>query len=703
MRRRWPLLLLGLVLGCGRPEPWNVLVVTFDTTRADFLGCYGKESARTPNLDRLAAEGTLFLEAYSAVPITLPSHSTLFTGTYPIVHGVRDNGLFRLPQERVTLAEILKEQGYATGGAIGAFPLTRDFGIAQGIDFFDDHITIATEDFRGNPLEDPGHLFFDERPAARVNDAILPWLREHADGPFFAWIHYWDPHHPHIPPAPFDQLYAHDLYQGEIAYADRNLGVVLRELRELGAWERTLVVVVGDHGEGRGEHGEDTHSMLTYNSTLRVPLILRSPGGSPGRVAERVGTVDVLPTVLELLGLDAPGEIQGRSLVPLIAAPERPASGREMYYAESLSPRLSHGWGEQRALFHGGWKYVHGPRSELYDLAKDPGELHDLAAEQPEEAERMHGLLEGFLARAASTAATDAVHELDEESRRRLAALGYVSSSGAAPETVREELRTGGTAPQDRIGDVNLSSQIKQHVERRRYLTAKEIGVELVARDPGNAYYRGMLALAYVGLGQIDNAARVVEEAENIAANNDAIFLSVAQRLFAGGSEQRGADIARRLVAAHPTAYGKYLLAEMRWRQGDGAARQRLLGESLEIDPRFDRARLSLAIHLAESGRIEPAEAELKRLLADHPLSFRGHLNYGLLLLKSERWDAGMRHVQRAIELRPDYWRAHLTLLAAYLDLDRRDEAARVLERLRSRCEDPRVLAQARRLMAAPS
>ncbi|MCG8457316.1 MAG: sulfatase, partial [Holophagales bacterium] len=327
MRRRYPgvlrlaaiALLAHSIAGCDGPPPMNVLLVTLDTTRADRLGCYGRENAGTPNLDRLAAEGFLFENAFSTVPITLPSHATMFTGRYPLAHGVRDNGLFSLPESETTLAERLRERGYAAGAAVGCFPLARGFGIEQGFDFFDDHITLNVEDLRGRRVEAKRGVYFDERPSAQVNDALLPWLREHSDRPFFAWLHYWDPHQPHIPPPPFDQVYLHDLYQGEIAFADQSLGTVLRTLEELGVADRTLVVVVADHGEGLGDHREESHSMLAYNSTLRVPMIMRVPGLEGGhRLTRRVGTVDLLPTLLDLLGLEADDSVQGRSLAPWI-------------------------------------------------------------------------------------------------------------------------------------------------------------------------------------------------------------------------------------------------------------------------------------------------------------------------------------------------------------------------------------------------
>ena len=690
----------AMLAGCSPRRPRSVLWVTFDTTRADFLGCYGKKSARTPTLDRLASEGTLFLDAVSTIPITLPSHATMFTGTYPLVHGVRDNSLFRLPESRTTLAEVLRGRGFATGAAIGGFPLVRGSGIAQGFDFFDDHITIGLEDYKGDRVEGPKPSYFEERPAPRVNDAILPWLREKARRPFFAWVHYWDPHHPHIPPPPFSDMYPQDLYQGEIAYADQSLGALIDALKAAGAYDDTLIVMCADHGEGRGEHNEETHSMLTYNSTLHVPLILRVPGEPGGRrVSSRVGTVDVMPTVLDFLGIPAPAETQGRSLRPLMRADHGGKQDATSYYAETLSPRLSYGWGELRVLFEGPYKYVHGPRQELFDLQQDPAENRNLAAERPAEKQRMERVLATFLARNASAGAGEAVHEADAGTRERLAALGYLSAAGEAPGAVKEELRSDGDPPQDRVVDVNLWTTVKDRLSEGDYLTAKELALELVSRDPQNGFYRAMLALAHVGLGQNDAAAKVAEGGGKVVAANETPYLEVARRLFAARQDDRALALARRIVTDRPSAAAHFALAEMHGAKGDREAMVASLQEALRLDPTHPQARMALAIHLAETGEEPRAEQEFRKLLAQNPRHASGRLNFGTLLLKTGRRDEGVAEIRRAIELAPTYWKAHLALLAALVDQGDTAEAERVFRALQEGCRDAATLDQAREMM----
>ena len=698
------LALLGAILGCGRRQPYNVLVVTLDTTRADYLGCYGRQSARTPHFDRVAAEGFLFEHAVSSAPITLPSHSTIFTGTYPPVHGVRDNGLFQLPDGVTTLAEILKGEGYATAAAVGSYPLSSEFGIAQGFDLYDDHITINAEDSAGHRMVAPKNLYFDERSAVQVNDAILPWLREHLDQPFFAWIHYWDAHHPHIPPEPYNQLYVHDLYQGEIAFVDNTFGTILRTLEEGGVADRTLIVIVGDHGEGRGEHYEDTHSMLAYDSTLHVPLILKVPGMEGGkRIVRRVGTVDILPTLLDLLGVGKrPEEIQGRSLSAELRDPGAANSGREVHYAEALSPRLSYGWGELRALYRGNFKYIHGPRPELFDLDLDPRELRNLAPGRPEETARLKQDLEVFLARQPKRQADDAVKAQDAEVRQRLAALGYISGAGESPQNIQEKLIDGGLPPQDRIGDNSLASYAKQQLANGDYLRAKDSADQLIARDPENAFYRGILAQAWLGLGDPERAAAVLEQPSHGFAQNDATFIDVARELWSRDLRQRGLDLIEGYLRNTPSADGWYVHAEMLGEMGDQAGQESDLREAIELQPKHGSARLSLAILLAGTARRAEAEPLMTGLLADFPLNARYHFNYAVALLEPAepaRQELAIHHFERAIHLNPTYWRAYLQLLALRLERGETEQAGSLHRQLEARCTEVEVIQQARNLI----
>jgi tetratricopeptide (TPR) repeat protein len=360
-----------------------------------------------------------------------------------------------------------------------------------------------------------------------------------------------------------------------------------------------------------------------------------------------------------------------------------------------MSPRLSHGWGELRVLYDEPYKYVHGPRPKLFDLDADPRELDDLVDRRPEVAERMKADLAAFLRTLSASGASAAVHDASGDTRQRLAALGYLSTGGDDPGSVREELRSDGTPPEDRVGDNNLASRLRQQISRRDYLSARETALRLVERDPGNAFYRGMLAASYLGLGQLDEAVRVVEEGEAVMARNQEVYLQVANEIFAAGDKERGLAIARRVVGDRGTAYGHYLLAEMLGDLGDAAGRRRQLERAVELDPGHLRAGLALAIDLARGGASERAEEEFLALLERHPLEAKVHFNYAVLLLQLGRSEPALARLERAVELAPGYWEAHLARLATHLERGERERAEAVLALLRERCRDPEVLERA--------
>lgn len=696
----------GLLTGCeAKPgkHRWNVLVVTLDTTRADRLGPYGYPNAGTPHYDALAAEGFVFEQASSSAPVTLPSHSTIFTGTYPPHHGVRDNGAFRLPEERLTLAEILREHGWDTGAVVASVPVTRQFGIAQGFDFFDDDVSATVEDLHGRRITKQNNLFFDERTAVRVNDAMLPWLRQTRSKPFFAWIHYWDAHQPQQPPSPYAELYPSDPYQGEIAYVDSSFGVVVDALRETGQWNETLVVVVADHGEGLGQHREDTHSLLAYETTLHVPMILKIPGLDGGaRVSRRVGTVDIVPTILDFLGLEVPAEVQGESLRTAIQDPAqrgRERDQRSVYYAEALTPRLSFGWGELRVLYHQGQKYIHGPRPELYDLHADPFESSDLIEQHPEQQARRHDQLQKLLDRIASDAAADATHDIDAETKQKLAALGYISAEGDSAGSVIELLRSDGTPPQERVYDNSLVSSVKGHLGAGRWSLALEGARALIELDPANAFYRSLEARSLLGLDRPSEAADAMENLDSRAAIDEAIVLNVARLLFADGERARAQLMVQDLVDERESGPSHYLLGEMFLELGDITAGRRELEAAVRLVPKYARALQSLAILLTQIGDIEPAGRHFETLVATYPLEPRYRYNYAAFLLGRERRGEARAQLRRAVELGPTYWQAHLMLLALDLDQDDLAAADSTYRHIVGRCTDLGVLDRAAKLM----
>jgi len=404
----------------------NVVLISIDTLRADHVGCYGAPAGSTPNIDRLAARGVRFEHAYSAAPITTPSHATIFSGTYPPTHGVRSNGSAVLPADRPTIAEIFQGKGFETAAFLGAFPLDHQFGFGRGFELYDDDIAKAGS----------SHSRFDaERRAETVVDHALGWYkRRNRSRPFFLFVHCYDPHRSYIPPEPYRSRYAKDPYRGEIAYTDDQVGRLIRSLEQDGRLDDTLFVLLSDHGEGLGEHGEATHMLFVYDSTLRVPLIISGPGVPKGKtLAEPARLVDILPTLVHAVGAQVPIEVQGVDLSPAWSAARTPLPSKRIFYAESMVPQVEFGWAPLESVRSGRWKYIHAPKEELYDLEADPGESKNLFADQPEAASDMRRLLKRAERElAGSEVKADDTPPLDAEAIAKLQSLGYLASSGGA-------------------------------------------------------------------------------------------------------------------------------------------------------------------------------------------------------------------------------------------------------------------------------
>lgn len=685
--------LVPLMACGGEPPQRNIVLVTFDTTRADQFSSYGNQAIKTPRVDALAGDGVLFRRAFSAVPVTAPSHSTIITGQYPPAHGVRDNGLFVLTPGQTTLAEILKDQGYATAAAVGAFPLDSQFGLDQGFDLYDDQFTASYEDFRGNRIRAKSGLFFDERKAALVNEPIFQWLDERqldarqgtggSEQPFFIWLHYFDPHHPHEPPSPYDELYGTDLYKGEIAYADESLGAVIDKLQALGVWDDTIMVMTADHGEGLGEHNEETHSTLAYNATIHVPLVMRVPGGPRGRAIDaRVGTVDIVPTILDFLGIEAPVTVQGRSLRAMIEEETDPSENAPSaatdgtLYAETLAPRFSHGLGEIRALFHRQYKYIFGPRPELYDVDADPHELANLIDREPAVTEAMHARLADFLAEHAAQDPASLL-EVDAETRARLEALGYIQSSGG-DATVVEKLDGSGTPPQDRVTDVNDISTAKNFLHRNKPVAAKEVALKLLRRDPDNVYYLQLKASAELQSNQLELGLETmarIRELDPRGLPAEGLLLQVVHTLYYQGRGDEAIMLLSDAQKGKPSALGQWHLASLHSLAGRRADEITALEKALELVPTFAPARVDLAAYHAMSGDLPTAQREFERALRDLPYYPKAHYNYAALKMQMGDPETAFHHFERAAKLQPDYVRAYYALVVTALELDQRAAA----------------------------
>ncbi len=598
-----PLLLASLAAACGHPQrPISLVVLTLDTTRADRLGCYGRADAGTPHLDGLAARGARFERAYTPAPITLPAHAALFTGTGPRFNGVHDNAQYRVDERLTTLAEALAARGYRTGAVVGGYPLLAAFGLAQGFDYYDDVLDARSAEGL-------------ERRAEEVSASAAGWLGTIApDEPFFLWAHYFDPHWPYAAPEPWASRHA-DPYQAEIAYTDACIGRVLEQLERDGRLDDTVVVAIADHGEGLGEHGEQTHSMLIYDGTLRVPFLLAGPGVPAGVVVEDdVLATDVLPTVAELCDFPVPADARGASLVPATRGEDLPP---RPLYVESWFLRLHHGWSELEGVVHDGWKLVEAPRAGperdlLYDLNTDPRELSDRAAEEPERLQRLRAALDALRAEQTPDAPFAAARALDDADLDALAELGY-GGYAEAPESP-EDGDPSAVHPHDRVRAATLFTMAKAAIQRGLVDEAEPLLAELEAEDPGGVGTLFLRALALTERGRSDPAALegaidAYRAALALAPSRTPIWRNRAEAHFLRGEVLDG------LVALRTAQRLSPALAALRT-DLDRAVRQAermLVAGELELDP--VRERLLIELLLGEMGSSSAAlEARLEAL-----------------------------------------------------------------------------------------
>jgi arylsulfatase A-like enzyme/Flp pilus assembly protein TadD len=603
---------LAIQSGCPRPQPassasgFNLLLVTLDTVRADHIGAYGDTAVQTPSLDLLASEGVRFAEAESPVPLTLPAHSSIMSGLLPPRHGVRNNGGERFPDGPPTLATVLSAAGYRTGAFIGAFVLDRRFGLARGFDRYDDDI----------PRERVADLDA-ERPGRVVVDRAIAWLDTPSDKPFFAWVHLYDAHAPYDPPEPYRSLYAGRPYDGEIAEVDEQVGRLLAELDRLGVARRTVVAVVGDHGEELGEHGELTHGLLLYQPSLHVPLLLRAPGVLPRGwvVGTPVGIVDLAPTLAGLVGhplTAAPGHpLDGRDLSAALIRHKSPAA--EQIYAESLYG-TSFGWSPVFALRRGALKYIQAPRPELYDLAADARERDNLVDRRPADVGTLAGELTSV---AADGGSTGAPVSLDAEALARLRSLGYLA--GVALGTNRG---VGGRDPKDAVVLFRAFEEAHAVLVAGRLDEARAQYEKLLRDDPNDPVFIAQLAEVCRRTGDLSRAVELYRRAVAVAPNDRDARYNLAVTLQEAGRNEEAFDA---------------------------------LKEAIRLDPGRPEAHNALGIALALRGDLEGARRELDRAVQLDPHDARACNNLGNVLRDLKRPDEAEKAYTRAAELAPDY------------------------------------------------
>jgi len=698
IRRTAGLIALGsLLTSCASrqapppvPLPRHLLIVTIDTLRADHLGCYGNRDVATPNIDRWAREGAMAPNATVHVPLTRPSHASIFTGLYPAQHGIRDNISRALAPEVPTLAEAFKAAGFRTSAFVSSIVLSAQSGLGRGFDEFSDRFELGADAADEARFLD----ILEKRGDVATGEAVV-WLDAHAADRTFTWVHLYDPHLPYEPPEPYASRYADRPYDGEVAWSDELIGRLDAALSRSGIRDQTLVVLTSDHGEGLGDHHEPVHGFFVYESTLRVPLIMRGPGIVPGtRIPVVARSVDLFPTVLELMGVATPPPrpparaLAGRSLAAVLHGRSKTVD-EEPSFAESLTPRIHYGWSDLQSVREGRWKYILAPRPELYDLARDPGELTNLVDAEPARARALRAGLDRRLADTGAVAAPKSgVADVPPELLEKLGALGYVDAGGA-PEHVSAAID-----PKDKIEDYKILNSLLHDgllkLRDKDYTASAARFQELSRRgiDSFEAHY--YFGQALVNLRRWREAATQFERAIPRLPGFAASYLALAECRTAVG-DLTGAINALRAgelaVPADPRLYDREgaiwqrlsnvseamraYTSELPHADKDPVVRERLAAlyrdagdlpnaekyfrEALALDSGHAEYWNSLGMVLGARGNLQEAERVFREATGREPREARYAYNLGLTLQREGRAADAAPYFRRTLELNPRF------------------------------------------------
>ncbi|MFN2387309.1 MAG: sulfatase-like hydrolase/transferase [Thermoanaerobaculia bacterium] len=641
-----------------------MILICVDTLRADRLPAYGYSKIQTPHLDAFRKDAILFENAYSHVPLTLPSHAALFTGLLPPQNGVRDNLGYQLGPAPVTLAGFLQGHGYATGGAVSSIVLAKPTGVSRGFEFYEDDV---------EPMEIGQSLGRVQREGSRTAALLTDWIRSQKEKPVFAFLHIFEPHSPYDPPEPYRSRYT-NAYDGEVARADEIVGNFLEELKSHELYDRSVVVFFSDHGEGLRDHGEEEHGVLLYRESIHVPLMLKLPRSRQGgeTVTAPAALTDLFPTICRLLGLAHPAGLAGRPLTELASA--RDAPGPRRIYSETLYPRLHLGWSDLASLIDDRHHYIEAPRPELYDFVADPAEKRDLAGALPPAFRSMRAQLLGMPRPLQPPGASD------PEQVAKLAALGYVSATTS--DLTSKDLPD----PKDRVESVDQLKNGFGHLQKGRFVEAARTFRALVADNPRMIDVWQLLAQAEMKLGRPEDAFAALKEAAKLAPGNPQVLLALSEYFTEVGrfaEARQHAELARDVGAADSrTNIAKIALA-----QGDLATAEAEAKASLQERPgrriphlilgRVQRDRRNLAGALEELDRV----VELTRQGTLQPLYNVNYLRGDIFARMGREREAeeAFRQEMRDFPSAPP---AYAGLAMLYASQGKEGEARGVLEEL---------------------
>ena len=607
------LLLSGVVIAIivsfyarRHPGIHRIVFISIDTCRADYLSCYGYRRKTTPNIDKLADNSYRFTNVISPIPLTLPAHCSILTGTIPPYHGVHDNVDYKLDESIKTLAEVLREEGFVTGAILGSYVLDRQFGLAQGFGHYDSPSGEGT-------MSDE---VFVERQAEEVSRLGIEWIENNRDDRFFLFLHYYDPHTKYEPPQPFASRYSDNLYAGEVAYTDYCIGQVIDKLKDMGLYNSATIIVTSDHGEMLGEHGEKTHGFFVYQSAIRVPLIIKLSGQKgPKQVSTLAGLVDIFPTLCKLLNVSVPSDVHGADLMQYFSGHEKRDEG---LFAESLYA-TKYGGNSLLSIITERWKYIQTTQPELYDLGSDAGETVNLVGQHPQVAQDLQAQLREILEKTTQTNKNQEEIQLEEDTLKRLESLGYVVGSSVEEDYKFDQTKDD---PKELI-DFHLSHiEVSRLISQQRYSQAREICETMILQRPGHFNSRFNLARIALEQGELVEAFSHLTIAAELSPDDPRVYHNLG------------------IVLARQDKFDEAIFN---------------FSKGLELDPENSETHLNLAFAYMRSGKKSRAIQHFEKSLELKPGQLTVHMNLANLYHQQGITGEAIYHWSTAVELKPDF------------------------------------------------
>lgn len=639
----------------------NIIFITIDTLRADHVGCYGATGVSTPTLDSLARDGILFERAIAQVPLTFPSHASMMTGLYPFQNGAQEFTSPPLDSRFRTLAQALHEHGYATGAVVSSFALDHSWGLARGFDFYDD--AFSQESYRKRELG------LVQRGAEESVSHALEWLKKTSKRPFFLWLHLYDPHSPYDPPEPFETTFAGSPYDGEVAYADQQLGRIIAWLKRASLYGNALVIATSDHGESLGDHGEKEHGFFVYDSTLRVPLVIKPPvnsGVRNGRIEDVVEIVRIPSTILRLLGLTDP--------ITKVAAPALFSLSDHSYpaYSETFYPFSSFGWSPLHSLHSGRFHFIDAPTSELYDVTADPSEKNNLAPSQSATMAVLRAKLRTILEKQSPSRPRSTELALSPEAQEKLQALGYFAFRSPVPQS---RLLGQLPDPKSKLLEFNSLLEAQDAIHAGEYERGRSLLNAVREKDPEMYIVSFYLGSAASGQKRWEEAATEFRRCLELSPGFEQAMTGLARALTFLGESDEARKWAQKALEISPQSYqALYELGFLEANRNRGLAIQ-YYEKAVAVQPNYAALQRDLGTLQLQEANFPESAKHLEKAI-ELGLSDSSILNsLGLAYGRTQRLSKAVDTFKKALILSPDAAEIHLNLAAAYTRLGRADEA----------------------------